>query len=164
MVQVTYAGIGSRQTPVPVLDTMHNLAAMLGASGTLLRSGGAGGADTAFEAGARLVGGPVEIMTALNASRQPAWFNHARKYHPVWDTLQRPAQQLHARNSAIILGHRLDKPVDFILCWTPGGAVAGGTGQALRIAPDYSIPVFNLHDADAVARMWECFARVRHVV
>ena len=32
----------------------------------------------------------------------------------------------------------------FVLCWTPYGAAAGGTGQALRIAEHHHIPVFNL--------------------
>ena len=164
MVQMKYAGIGSRQTPVPIMDMMHNIAQVLGSAGVMLRSGSAIGADTAFETGAKAVNGPLETFLALNSSRQPHWFNHARRYHPVWDTLQRSAQQLHARNSAVMLGNKLDSPVDFVVCWTPGAQVQGGTGQALRIAADYKIPVFNLFEPDAVYRMWAKFAELSHNV
>lgn len=46
-----YAGIGSRETPQDVLDDMTAIAAKLEERGFTLRSGFAGGADTAFELG-----------------------------------------------------------------------------------------------------------------
>ena len=46
-----YAGIGSRSTPEPVLQIMHRVAHRLSEMGYTLLSGGAGGADSAFEAG-----------------------------------------------------------------------------------------------------------------
>ena len=46
-----YAGIGSRETPQDVCDDMTAIAAALEARGFTLRSGFAGGADTAFELG-----------------------------------------------------------------------------------------------------------------
>lgn len=46
-----YAGIGSRETPQDVSDDMTAMAAKLEARGFTLRSGFAGGADTAFELG-----------------------------------------------------------------------------------------------------------------
>jgi cell division GTPase FtsZ len=55
-------------------------------------------------------------------------------------------RKLHARNAMIVLGKNLDDPVDFIICWTPGGTGSGGTGQALRIARAYGIPVYDLGD------------------
>jgi len=138
---------------------MTSIATMLAMSGWKLRSGHARGADAAFETGACDVpGAPFEIFVALNAENQPLWFNHARKYHPTWNKLNREAQQLHARNSAIMLGRKLDTPVDFVVCWTPQGKVQGGTGQALRIAADYSIPVFNLAIDGAEADMWKMVA------
>jgi hypothetical protein len=149
---IHYAGIGSRQTPVEVLPRMTAIAQLLAMRGFVLRSGGARGADTAFETGA---GNNRLRWIALNAERNPAWFNHARKYHPKWKTLDRTAQQLHARNSAIMLNDGLDDPVKFVACWTPDAAIRGGTGQALRIAADYSIPVFNLCDDSAEAALWQ---------
>ncbi len=49
-----------------------------------------------------------------------------------------------------ILGRALDRPCSFVVCWTDDGSLdgqagsAGGTGQALRIASRYGVPVFNL--------------------
>lgn len=46
---MTYAGIGSRETPMEVLELMTKASAWLGARGYTLQSGGAIGADMAFE-------------------------------------------------------------------------------------------------------------------
>lgn len=46
---MTYAGIGSRETPMEVLELMTKASAWLGAKGYTLQSGGAIGADMAFE-------------------------------------------------------------------------------------------------------------------
>ena len=48
----TYAGIGSRKTPNSILEEMTTLAKLLSNMGYTLNSGGAVGADTAFEQGA----------------------------------------------------------------------------------------------------------------
>ena len=52
MTQLTYAGIGSRQTPRGILDIMTRMATWLAGQGWYLHSGGAKGADTAFADGA----------------------------------------------------------------------------------------------------------------
>jgi len=49
-----YTGIGSRETPADILELMKSIAYMLYFQGWSLRSGGAEGADTAFEYGHRL--------------------------------------------------------------------------------------------------------------
>lgn len=109
--------------------------------GFTLRSGRAKGADQAFESEVPYL---KEIFTARDAT--PESFDHAAKYHPAWEHCSAFAQALHARNSMIVLGRDLNDPVDFVVCWTPGGAITGGTGQALRIAGAYGIPVFNYGD------------------
>ena len=48
-----YAGVGSREPPVETLVEMRRLASDLGLAGWRLRTGGADGADTAFEHGHR---------------------------------------------------------------------------------------------------------------
>lgn len=53
MRSMTYAGIGSRNTPEPVLALMQRCATRLEVLGYTLRSGGANGADSSFEAGCR---------------------------------------------------------------------------------------------------------------
>lgn len=142
-----YAGIGSRETPTEILDLMKSLAQFLSADFTL-RSGGAKGADLAFEAGAA----SKEIFLAADAT--PAAMETVAKYHPAFQWLTPSTQKLMARNAMQVLGADLHTPVEFVLCWTPDGATSttsaatGGTGQAIRIANAHGIPVWNLKQAD----------------
>ncbi len=146
-----YAGIGSRKTPQPILDIMSNLARDLSRAGWTLRSGGAAGADTAFEGGALCHDGPA---SEIYQHATPAAYALAEQFHPAWSRLSPLVQRLHARNGHQILGRDLDDPVRFVVCWTPDGAdstkaptkASGGTGQAIRIARHHRIPVFNLLD------------------
>jgi hypothetical protein len=62
MIGDIYAGIGSRATPDDVLEVMSRFAALVGSHGYILRSGGADGADSAFEDGAKKVGGKMEVF------------------------------------------------------------------------------------------------------
>ncbi len=148
-----YAGIGSRKTPPDILDLMTSIASALQQQGWVLRSGGARGADRAFE----YTVAQSKIYTPITCSK---WFNWddairmAKQYHPNPDLLSNPALALMARNSYQILGDDLNTPSRFVLCWTPDGAykstsrTTGGTGQAIRIAIDQGIRVWNLGDAD----------------
>lgn len=140
----TYAGIGSRETPENVLYYMQNLAGGYARMGYTLRSGGARGADTYFELGCDIGQGPKEIYRPEDAKADA--FKHAAQFHPNWYRLNQYAKALHARNSLIMLGPRLNDPVDFVVCWTPNGVKIGGTAQALRIAEEYQIPIENLGD------------------
>lgn len=61
-----------------------------------------------------------------------------------------------ARNSQQILGWGCaSQESEFVICWTQDGATkettqrTGGTGQAIRIAIDLGIPVFNLADKES---------------
>lgn len=165
-----YAGIGSRQTPHADLDLMCRLGKLLADNGWLLRTGGAEGADEAFVLGAQIdiiddtgPGGDVEIFLpwpsfqdwehrgtfpGLYKNPKDEAFDLAAVYHPRWGYLKQGAKKLHARNMHIMLGWDLDDPVDCVVCWTPEAKIAGGTGQALRVAEDMGIPVANLADAD----------------
>ena len=158
--KLKYAGIGSRVTPDDILRSMEMIGMQLGSSWTL-RSGYAGGADLAFWRGAHMMGDAYEmylpwsgfngaptmhecfIVPDLDAS----WWEMAAKYHPNWNACSAGAKKLHARNIAQVLGrhgpHKPD-PVDMVVCWTPQGKAGGGTGQAIRIALDHKIPVFDL--------------------
>jgi hypothetical protein len=77
----------------------------------------------------------------------------AEHYHPAWHRLDQGGRLLMGRNSYQVLGPTLDTPVSFVVCWTSDGKASGGTGQALRIAADYGVPVFNLHDARSLGRL-----------
>jgi hypothetical protein len=150
--QIYYAGIGSRETPRQVLEAFESIAQWLGKQNCILRSGGAEGADSAFERGCDAVHGPKEIFLpwkGFNGSKSTLIvsdsqaFEIAAKYHPYWPHLNQGAQKLQARNSHQILGQDLRTPSDFVICWTKDGSGAGGTGQAIRIANAGKIPVFD---------------------
>ena len=158
MKPIAFAGIGARKSPMPIMQQMELIASVLGARGLLLRSGGAAGADTAFEVGCNAVGGPKRIYEP-KIGHYIEWQTIAERFHPNWQACDEAARKLHARNTPSILGDRpitAPEPAAFVVCWTPGGAVTGGTGQALRIAAHHAIPVFNLalpgHDMAAVMR------------
>lgn len=165
-----YAGIGSRKTPTDVLTIMVGIGKYMADKGYLLRSGGAIGADKAFELGCDKVGGRKEIFTPETFVREPMHIQDiareiAAKYHPNWKNMSGWAKRLHARNAQQILGKELKDPVHCVICWTPDGCKnhmqrsikTGGTGTAISIASmmvdrdikyqKKSIPVINLKDS-----------------
>lgn len=146
----SYAGIGSRETPTHILELMTRTATKLTQLGYLLRSGGAVGADSAFELGVDSID-HKEIFKANDATVEAHIL--AEQYHPRWDLCSEYARKLHARNCMIILGRNLDQPVNFVLCWTKDGHATGGTGQAIRLASAYDIPIFNLFDDSTKSRI-----------
>lgn len=158
-----YAGIGSRETPEDILLLMRAAARALEEAGLMLRSGGANGADTAFEHGVYHWPNKQIFLpwSGFNKRtiRQPGCYvltgeflEQARaiaaEHHPAWDKMARNIQELHTRNVAQVLGPQLNDPVLFVLCWTSQGRGGGGTGQALRIAKSYHIPIFDLGGMD----------------
>lgn len=144
-----YTGIGSRATPFAVLRIMTRTAKNMAFLGYTLRSGGAAGADTAFEKGA---GDAKEIYLpwlGFNGNQSlllpsDEAFEMAAKFHPAWHNCDERARQFHARNCHQVLGQDLKTPTKLIICWTLAGADGGGTGQALRIAKAYDIKIDNL--------------------
>lgn len=155
-IEKAYAGIGSRETPPEVLIQMKQLAQALEARGFVLRSGGAPGADTAF---ARVVLNR-QIFLPWNGF-QGLKITHpipdeayviAAQYHPIWDKLSDAVKSLMARNVMQVLGPDLKSFSMFVICWTPDGcedgaktgSKTGGTGQALRVATSYGVPIINL--------------------
>lgn len=163
MIQNFYAGIGSRATPAHMLTAMTDLAAYLAQNDFILRSGGAQGADLAFEFGCDREGGEKEIFIPWNGFNSRIATNDSvvvgvsiealelsKKFHPAWDACSTAAKCLHARNAYQVLGQDLKTPSQFVLCWTPGGHGGGGTGQAIRIARANNIPVFDLGSSNVL--------------
>ena len=134
-----YAGIGSRSTPETVLQKFISIASLLEIRGFHLRSGGALGADQAFEKG---VAQPhmKEVLRPRDATE--AAMEIAARIHPAWHMCDEPARRLHGRNVQIILGRDLQDPVMFVLAYTESPD-RGGTRTGLVLAKDYSKPVFN---------------------
>lgn len=150
-----YAGIGSRETPEAVQRFMSQVAMRLAHAGYTLRSGGAEGADTAFEQGCDDALGAKEIYLpwkGFNGNPSPLYTQAdtaqmqiiAMQHHPAWSKLSHAAKLLHARNVCQVLGADGNTPSEFVVCWTPRGSGSGGTGQAIRIAGRAGVPVYDL--------------------
>jgi hypothetical protein len=166
-----YTGIGSRITPIHIIDKMKNWAMMLATNEYVLRSGGADGADTAFEQGClQSKNSQKEIFLpwkGFNKNSSPHYdipkeaFILAEKFHPGWSRLSDGAKRLMARNIQQVCGKNLDSPSAFVICYTSDGCEShktrtrktGGTGQAISLAWTLDIPVFNLQQADAEDRL-----------
>ncbi|GAF96467.1 unnamed protein product, partial [marine sediment metagenome] len=106
-----YTGIGARKTPKDILNLMTRISLYLSKKGYILRSGGAEGADKAFEEGA------LEELKKIylpwpNFNNSKANFisisqeaiKMAKENHPYWYNLSDGARKLHARNCYQVLG------------------------------------------------------------
>jgi hypothetical protein len=153
---IRYSGIGSRETPDNVLVVMEKLGAAFAKKGFVLRSGGADGADSAFERGCDSASGQKEIYLpwkGFNGNSSELFnlcdkaFQIAWDFHPNLYGTASGTQKLMARNSYQVLGADCSTKADFVVCYCPldtKGNWRGGTSQALRIAKHYRIPIFNL--------------------
>lgn len=165
MITKYYTGVGSRKTPEKTFILMQQVAGYLGKLGYTLRTGGAVGADTAFESGCDWVEGKKEIWIPWNNYQGKSkgchlptqeHYNLASTLHPVWNRLSRGVRSLHARNTGQVLGVDLRTPSNFLVCWTPDGvdcidkitSKTGGTSTALKLALLNNIPVVNMFNAD----------------
>lgn len=146
-----YAGIGSRETPIKLQTEIDKIVNLLNNHNYILRSGGAVGADSMFEKNAIM----KEIFLPWKEynGNKSLLFNDniigwdmAKKYHPAWNNLTHGAKKMMVRNCYQILGYDLNTPVDFVVCWTKGGKLKGGTAMAMRIAMDLNIPIYNLYN------------------
>lgn len=117
---------------------MTKIARHLNGQGYTLRSGGAVGADTAFEQGA---GDNKEIFKTNDAT--PEAIEIAMGIHPAPNACKPYVKKLHGRNVQIILGYYLDTPVEFVVCWTYKGNQQGGSALGMRLAGGLDIPVYN---------------------
>lgn len=162
-----YTGIGSRNITDPTIkDIMIKIGYYLALDGWVLRSGGSKMSDEYFEMGADLACLKTGLRNKIiylpwgnfnnNPSKwnhvNPEALNHARKYLPFYDNLRDSVKRIMGRNTYQVLGYLLNIPSKFLICWTPDGCKTmlersketGGTGQAIAIASDNKIPVFNL--------------------
>ena len=171
-----YAGIGSRKVPLEIGQIMTELASELEEMGYWLRSGGANGSDQYFQSGVknnaqiwlprmesnkdftdqfpqheyRLVGDHC----TCGEPDDEAW-DSVEKFHPNFKKMEELGKvdwnkfstflHYHSRNYRIVKGLG-ESDSEFVICWTPEGSDKSGTGQALRIARHYNIPIYNLYD------------------
>jgi len=147
-----YAGIGSRRTPENILSDMIKIGYWLAKRDWTLRSGGADGADIAFEHGCDTIKGKKEIFYAHDAKGDNTAMEIAKSLHPAWNRCSTFARLLHTRNVYQILGKDLKTPVKIVICWTPDGCIrhedktrdTGGTGMAISVASTNNIQILNL--------------------
>ena len=153
MTNLFYTGVGSRNTPHYFCNLMTKVAKRLDDLGYTLRSGGASGADTAFERGTNrkeiylpwkgFNGNNSDLYNIPNEA-----YNIAADIHPRWKDLAIYVRKLHARNVLQVLGLYLDNPSKFLVCWTKDGKEIGGTRTAIVLAREYNIPVINIAKDD----------------
>lgn len=150
-----YGGVGARVTPTTILEQMTGIAKKLQSKGYILRSGGARGADTAWEDGAghsKQIFKPLKNQSPYDYVTLAKAYQIAEQHHPTWKYLPDWHRDLLARNVHIVLGPELDNPSEFLLCWTEDGIfktedrtkASGGTGHTIAVACTYGVPVFNL--------------------
>lgn len=192
MTYLAYAGIGSRETPADILHVMRLIGEGLFQQGWILRSGGAKGADSAFEAGVdfalanTLTNGshhyhPKEIYlpwkgfnnsdSELHPQNLPFSAEEiqlSRRMHPGWHRCGAAARKMHQRNLRQILGHPavngdFVQAVKFVVCWTEGGKLIGGTAQALRIAQSCDIPIINFGNTTNTNQVYQMLRRMEEI-
>ena len=150
---IVYAGIGARETQATIIAMIEKIGAFMASKGLVLRSGGAEGCSQAFERGCDSVGGEKEIFLpwrGFNGNNSPLYavseraMSIASGFNPAWVTLGDSAKKCAARYAHVIMGEDLKKPSAFVICYTGGGKQKGGTGQALKIAQKYKVPIFDI--------------------
>jgi hypothetical protein len=164
---MTYAGIGSRETPQEVLDKMTEVARYLDGLGFTLNTGKKSdikeeGADKAFSNGTNKKNLFPPSM-ANDLTRKIADEIHPDlkgMYDAVYNKWvekvgEKKAKQyaqgaidLQARNTYQVFGKNLDTPVDFVLFYAEETnnplRPKGGTGQAVEMARRKGIPTINM--------------------
>lgn len=166
--ELYYTGIGSRETPPETLKLMTEIAKHLSDLNYTLRSGRAGGADTAFERGASQADlfipwkgfadeNPLDLIHCVYVRGDDSYSREiAETLHPAWHRLSRGARALHTRNVNQILGKRADEgldPSDFVIFYAPvtrTGNVKGGTATAVNYARSLGIPTLNLIEGQSL--------------
>lgn len=144
---MTYAGIGSRQTPKEVLKLMTKAADWLASKGYKLQTGTTfrgkeEGADKAFSDGTT----NKELFPPESATEVAKTI--AKELHPAPQYLKEGGLKLMARNAFQVFGKELDTPVDFVLFYAEETSdpmrPKGGTGQAVEMARRKGIPTINM--------------------
>lgn len=154
-----YTGVGSRETPPEIQSEMAALASILESAGYTLRSGNAPGADQAFANGVEeyaqiwlpwksfgmdfQLKKPKHTYKIISKLDEEA-FDSVNKFHPNGPYLKDSVRNLMARNYRQCKGKVLPDS-KFLICWTVGGGLKGGTAQAMKIADSLKIPIYNFY-------------------
>lgn len=170
-----YAGIGSRSTPADITALMTEIAIWMAKHCWILRSGGAEGADSAFEKGCDMSQGQKEIYLPWEGFNlkegfilndcpikdkafqlaEKVWNARYRdkKVQVPWERLKDTTKMLMSRNCFQIGGPDFKTTTKLVVCWTSDGKESGGTGQALRLATMLKVPIINLYNPKNVEQV-----------
>jgi hypothetical protein len=173
-----YTGVGSRSTPDDIKEDMKEIAVAMSKNSWVVRTGDAEGADRAFRFGSNIAGGPKEVYTPKKSHKlahhrpgsskareiaKEVWSNYMDRLdsYPAWDEMNPYTRSIMSRNTCQVLGYKCRKPSQCLICWTPDGAESGedtnrstgGTGQAIRVAEKFDVPVYNLANSDSYDRI-----------
>lgn len=160
-----YSGIGSRNTPPNILEVMKKIGAIAPQYSYILRSGGALGADSAFENGCDSVNGKKQIWNP----RKELVVEHDWAIKEASEIClefplnnMRPfIRNLIVRNMYQILGEHGNELSSFVVCYTPTldptDSEAGGTRYACRLAKKYAIPIYNLRNERHLQKICDKF-------
>ncbi|KKL28431.1 hypothetical protein LCGC14_2375210 [marine sediment metagenome] len=77
--------------------------------------------------------------------------------HPAPYNCNDYVRKLHGRSVQIVLGENLNKPSEFVICWTPGGKAIGGSGIGIKLAEREGITVYNLAKCDDLLKVHKRF-------
>ena len=160
----SYAGIGSRTISKDEHEVILKISSFLNKE-YVVYSGNADGSDISFQDGS--CNNCVLFLPWNNFNNDKYNINNSldsfvvgdtkeaieslEKYHPNHLYLKRGAKLLLARNYHQIFGYENYKKVSFVICCADEdkkGNVKGGTGQAVRVAKDNDIRVFNIRNAN----------------
>jgi hypothetical protein len=174
-------GIGSRGTPESIQQFMSWCGYQIAEKGWVLRSGGAAGADKAFEygistwdkesKGTKKLRESMEIFLPWKGyENAPDDTEHEYKYkkeldvkaeeiakriHPAWHNCSYGAKKMHTRNIYQLLGYSLELQSDYVMCWTPDGKDVGGTRTVITLARELGIPVLNFFYKEDIEKATE---------
>ncbi len=167
-----FTGIGSRETPEDIGNILSTFCEIMTRGGYVLRSGGAPGADLYCEKGVvnTLIKNDKDFKEiyipwkGFNGSDSMLYTQEdseeviqiSRENHPAYEYLKPPVKKLMNRNVYQVLGYNLDRPSEFVICYTSDGCKyhkdrtnkTGGTGLAISVASKNNIPIINLGNDD----------------
>ena len=155
--EIYYTGIGSRETPKEVLELIESISYKLSFIGITLRSGGAEGADSAFEEGCignKEIFLPWDGFNGKHEDIENGYFVYnetedtyqvVKDNHQFWYCLSSGARKLIGRDYLELVGLNGVKS-KFVIGWTEHEEGTGGTAYTFRLARKLGIPVYNLKD------------------
>jgi len=180
-----YTGVGSRETPLHILDFMRQVGNRMAQLGYIGRSGSADGADYYFELGfldyieQTKHNPPTEFNSFIpwNKFKTKHGIVYEDKYHicpsklrnyqqaiqiasethPAWGRCSDGAKALHTRNIYQILGEDLNTPSNVLFCYAEPTTkgVKGGTNTAWLLAHKYNIPCYNFYYQEHIDKIKE---------